>query len=89
MSKVKYYYDSETLSYKKIERKKGRRLGIALLSVLGAFLAGFILLVIYLNIPQLETPKGKSPDKGAGEYETAIRLAQPKNGPGAAGSGKC
>ena len=60
MSKVKYYYDSETLSYQKIERKKGRRLGIALLSVLGAFLAGFILLVIYLNIPQLETPKEKA-----------------------------
>jgi murein DD-endopeptidase MepM/ murein hydrolase activator NlpD len=60
MSKVKYYYDSETLSYKKIERKKGRRLGIAFLSVVGAFLAGFILLVIYLNIPELETPKEKA-----------------------------
>lgn len=60
MSKVKYYYDSETLSYKKIERRKGRRLGIILLSILGSFLAGFILLVIYLNIPQIETPKEKA-----------------------------
>ncbi|GAB2765383.1 M23 family metallopeptidase [Salinimicrobium soli] len=60
MSKVKYYYDSETLSYKKIKRKKGRRIGIALLSIVGAFLAGFILLVIYLNIPELETPKEKA-----------------------------
>lgn len=60
MSKVKYYYDSETLSYQKIERKKGRRLGIALLSLVASFLAGFILLVIYLNIPQLETPKEKA-----------------------------
>ena len=60
MSKVKYYYDSETLSYKKIERKKGRRIGIVALSVVGAFLAGFILLVIYLNIPQLETPKERA-----------------------------
>ena len=60
MSKVKYYYDSETLTYKKIERKKGRRLGIAALSVVGAFLAGFILLLIYLNIPQLETPKERA-----------------------------
>jgi murein DD-endopeptidase MepM/ murein hydrolase activator NlpD len=60
MSKVKYYYDSETLSYKKIEQGKGRRLGIVFLSVAGAFLAGFILLVIYLNIPQLETPKEKA-----------------------------
>src|SRR5680860_402354 len=60
MSKVKYYYDSETLAYKKIKRKKGRRLGIAFLGILGAFLAGFLLLVIYLNIPMIETPKEKA-----------------------------
>ncbi|MFC5048536.1 M23 family metallopeptidase [Aquimarina hainanensis] len=60
MSKVKYYYDSETLSYRKIEYKKGHKIGLAILGVLGAFLAGFILLVIYLNIPQLQTPKEKA-----------------------------
>ena len=60
MSKVKYYYDSETLSYKKIKRKKGRRLGIAFLSIAGTFLAGFLLLVVYLNIPALETPREKA-----------------------------
>ncbi len=60
MSKVKYYYDSETLSYKKIERSKGRRLGIALLTLVGVFLAGFLLLIVYLNIPQIETPKEKA-----------------------------
>ena len=46
MSKVKYYYDSETLSYQKIERKKGRRFGLALLSVVAVFLAAFVLLVV-------------------------------------------
>lgn len=60
MAKVKYYYDSETLSYRKIERKKGRRLGIALLSILGIFLAAFVLVVVYLNLPQVETPKEKA-----------------------------
>ncbi|SHJ38040.1 M23 family metallopeptidase [Aquimarina spongiae] len=60
MSKVKYYYDSDTLSYRRIEQKKGRKFGIAALSVIGAFLAGFILLLVYLNIPQLETPKEKA-----------------------------
>lgn len=60
MSKVKYYYDSETLSYRKIEQKKGRRLGIILLGITGCFLGGFILLMIYLNIPQIETPKEKA-----------------------------
>ncbi len=60
MSKVKYYYDSDTLSYRKIEQKKGRKFGVAILGLLGAFLAGFLLLLIYLNIPQLETPKEKA-----------------------------
>ena len=57
MSKVKYYYDSETLSYKKIEKKKGRKIKIFALSILGMFLSGFILLIIYLNLPSVQTPK--------------------------------
>ena len=60
MSKVKYYYDSETLSYRKIENKKGRRLGIFMLSLLGIILSGFMLLVVYLNLPYIETPKEKA-----------------------------
>ena len=60
MSKVKYYYDSETLSYRKIERKKGRKLGYALLGITASFLAGFLLLLVYLNLPQIETPKEKA-----------------------------
>jgi len=60
MSKVKYYYDSETLSYRKIERKRGRRFSIILLSVLGMFLSGFVLLLFYLNLPYIETPKEKT-----------------------------
>ncbi len=57
MSKVKYYYDSETLSYRKIERKKGHRTRIVVFSILGMFLSGFLLLIIYLNLPMVRTPK--------------------------------
>ncbi len=60
MSKVKYYYDSDTLSYRKIEYKKGRKIKIFLLSLLGIFLSGFLLLLVYLNLPFLETPKEKA-----------------------------
>jgi len=60
MSKVKYYYDSETLSYRKIEKKKGRRFGIIALSVLGMLLSSFLLLLIYINLPYIETPKEKT-----------------------------
>lgn len=57
MSKVKYYYDSETLSYRKIEKRKGRKLKIFALSLLGMFLSGFLLLLIYINLPSVQTPK--------------------------------
>ncbi|WP_304157645.1 M23 family metallopeptidase [Mesonia mobilis] len=60
MSKVKYYYDSETLSYRKIEHKKGKKLGYALLGITASLLAGFLLLMVYLNLPQIETPKEKA-----------------------------
>ena len=60
MSKVKYYYDSETLSYRKIEKKKGRKLGIFFLSLLGMVLSGFLLLLVYLNLPYVETPKERA-----------------------------
>lgn len=59
MSKVKYYYDSETLAYKKIERKWSRKIWLLLMALVGIFLGGFLLLVVYLNIPGLETPKEK------------------------------
>jgi murein DD-endopeptidase MepM/ murein hydrolase activator NlpD len=59
MSKVKYYYDSDTLSYRKIEKKKGRRFSIIALSVLGVVLSSFLLLLLYINLPYVETPKEK------------------------------
>ncbi len=59
MSKVKYFYDSETLSYRKIETKPGRKIGVVLLVTLGIFLAAFILLISYYSIPKIETPKEK------------------------------
>lgn len=59
MSKVKYYYDSETLSYRKIERKKGRKTGLFALSFLGILLSGFLLMLLFLNLPNFETPKEK------------------------------
>lgn len=57
MSKVKYYYDTDTLAYRKIETKPSRRIGIISLYVLGMFLGGFILFLIYLGIPSIETPR--------------------------------
>ena len=60
MRKVKYYYDTETLSYRKIEQKKGKVFGLTLLFILGTLVASILLLIVYLNIPGIETPKEKA-----------------------------
>ena len=78
MSKVKYYYDSETLSYRKIETKKGRKLGIFFLSLLGMLLSGFLLLVIYLNLPFIQTPKEKALKRELANMELQYELLDRK-----------
>jgi murein DD-endopeptidase MepM/ murein hydrolase activator NlpD len=78
MSKVKYYYDSETLSYRKIETKKGRKIGIFFLTLLGTLLSGFLLLVIYLNIPYIETPREKALNRELANMEFQYDLINRK-----------
>ena len=54
MAKVKYYYDSETLSYRRIEQSKGTISKIVILisfSVLLVMLSGFIVLSQFLKTP--------------------------------------
>ena len=55
MSKVKYYYDAETLSYRKIERKKRRTLKFIALFLLAAGLFGF--LIVFIGTQYIESPK--------------------------------
>ena len=58
MSKVKYYYDSETLSYRKIERKKRRTLKFISVFILAAALFGF--LTVFITSQYIESPKEKA-----------------------------
>lgn len=57
MSKVKYYYDPETLSYQKIKSKRGIKLRNTLLLFLGAILFMFIGFLVFTFI--FESPKEK------------------------------
>jgi murein DD-endopeptidase MepM/ murein hydrolase activator NlpD len=59
MAKVKYYYDSENLAFRKIKIKKGTKIGYALLFLAAAALFGFLCFVILLNTPFFETPKDR------------------------------
>lgn len=78
MSKVKYYYDSETLSYRKIEKRKGRKLKIFALSLLGMFLSGFLLLLIYINLPSVQTPKELALERELHNMELQFELLNKK-----------
>ena len=59
MKKVKYYYDSENLAYRKISPKKGRSLGYFGLFLLASALFGFLCFVVLINTPFFETPRDK------------------------------
>ena len=59
MKKVKYYYDSENLAYRKISPKKGRSLGYFGLFLLASALFGFICFAVLINTPFFETPRDK------------------------------
>ncbi|MFH4969465.1 peptidoglycan DD-metalloendopeptidase family protein [Gaetbulibacter sp. M240] len=58
MSKVKYYYDSETLSYKRIERKKRTTFKYAAMFLLASALFAF--LFVFIAGQYVESPKEKA-----------------------------
>lgn len=78
MSKVKYYYDSETLSYRKIERKKRTTFAYASLFLLGTFL--FSLIIFFIANLYVESPKEKALNREASKYGVAVSITQQKNG---------
>jgi len=80
MAKVKYYYDSDTLSYRKIDHKKGKKIKIFLMSIFGMLLSGFLLLIIYLNIPYIVSPKEKALKRELVNMELQFELLNKKMG---------
>ena len=59
MAKVKYYYDSENLAYRKIKTKKRTKFAYVTLFLVASALFGFLSFVILLNTPFFETPKDR------------------------------
>jgi murein DD-endopeptidase MepM/ murein hydrolase activator NlpD len=57
--KVKYYFDSESLAYRKIKTKKSKKLAYVALFLLASALFGFLCFVLFMNVPFLETPRDK------------------------------
>lgn len=80
MSKVKYYYDPDTLSYRKIEPKKSRKYRNIVLFVLGSALFGLLGLTILLNTNLLNTPRELSLQREVKNYELQFELINRKLG---------
>lgn len=59
MSKVKYYYDSENLAYKRIQTRKRKKFAYVMLFLLSSALFGFLIFLLLVNTSYFETPKDK------------------------------
>ncbi|MDI9309635.1 MAG: peptidoglycan DD-metalloendopeptidase family protein [Limnohabitans sp.] len=57
--KVKYYYDTESLAYRKIKPKKGLKIGFAALFLVASGLFGFLFFFFASNSGYFNTPKDK------------------------------
>ncbi|APQ16710.1 M23 family metallopeptidase [Maribacter hydrothermalis] len=78
MSKVKYYYDPDTLSYRKIEPEKSKRYRNITLFVLGSCLFGLLGLILLLNTNVVNTPRELSLSREVKNYELQYELLNKK-----------
>ncbi len=78
MSKVKYYYDPDTLSYRKIEPKKSRKYRNIFLFLAGSAIFGFLALILLLNTNLLNTPRELSLSREVKNYELQFELLNKK-----------
>jgi len=78
MAKVKYYYDPDTLSYRKIEPKKSRRYRNIVLFFLGSALFGLFALILLLNTNLVNTPQELSLNREVKNYELQFELLDKK-----------
>jgi murein DD-endopeptidase MepM/ murein hydrolase activator NlpD len=78
MTKVKYYYDPDTLSYRKIEPKKSKKIRNILLFGVGSLLSGLLGLLLLLNVNVLNTPKELSLQRELKNYELQFEILSRK-----------
>jgi len=78
MSKVKYYYDPDTLSYRKIEPEKSRRVRNIAFFIFGSFLFGLLSLILLLNTNFINTPRELSLQREVKNYELQYELLNKK-----------
>jgi len=78
MSKVKYYYDPETLSYRPITITNKKRISNLALFFLGSFAFGIASLMILLNSEWINTPAEIAQKRALENYELQFEILNKK-----------
>ena len=78
MSKVKYYYDPDTLSYRPIEFTNKKRISNVILFILASFVFGLSSLLILLNSDRINTPAEISQKRDLENYELQFEILSKK-----------
>lgn len=78
MEKTKYYYDSETLSFKKIKRAKWRKIKVVSLFLVASMLFGILFVIILYNMEFMYTPREMKQKREIKEYQTQYAILNKK-----------
>lgn len=78
MGRTKYYYDSETLSFKKIKIPKWRNIRIVALFLLASMLFSFLFIIILYNTEFMYTPREMEQKREIKEYQTQYAILNKK-----------
>ena len=78
MAKVKYYYDSEKLAYKKIKTRKTTKFGYVVLFLLASALFGGLCFLTMMNLPFFESPKDKILSRELQNYKLRYAILDKK-----------
>jgi len=78
MSKARYYFDSESLSYRKVESSKVKKVRNFFAFLLASFFFGVLGLLVLVNSPILNTPKELAQSRELQNYKLQFELLNNK-----------
>jgi murein DD-endopeptidase MepM/ murein hydrolase activator NlpD len=78
MSKAKYYFDSESLSYRKVESSNVRRVRNFLAFLVASFFFGGLILLFLINSPIINTPTELAQARELENYKLQFELLDKK-----------
>ncbi|WP_264847734.1 M23 family metallopeptidase [Capnocytophaga catalasegens] len=78
MPKTKYYYDSETLSFRKIKNQRSKKIRNVFLFLLASLLFSFLIVIVVYNMDFMYTPRELQQKREIKEYQTQYAILNKK-----------